>query len=314
LIEQQLADKTEECNAAMEEIDRLQCEIASLQEEIETSNEQIAAITTENAQLQEEIEGLAHTADQYVGANDELKQRKDERDKLLATLSQSRVRCTELDKVNESLHIEIETLISEKKALEKKVEENEQESRVFVANYEKEAGQHKKAMAKCQEQNEKLKTEIKELEQRCERDMEDKTYALTQRVFELENQLTVIVRNPHYTTDQAKLKVSEEEIRRLQAKLLSAEAESDRRASRQSLTGDAMVINSLRLKIRELERRNDQLAFENRCFVTSQEHAQTQLEEMQKLLEQGKLERDEVWRQLAVTRQKNEAFSEEMQV
>jgi hypothetical protein len=96
--------------------------------------------------------------------------------------------------------------------------------------------------------------------------------------------------------------------------VLSLEADRDRRMPRemrQGFAADAMVIDSLRLKIRDLERRNEQLAFEIRCGAATQEIARNQIEEMQKLLDQEKVERDEVWRQLSAHK-KAQAASQEM--
>jgi hypothetical protein len=76
-------------------------------------------------------------------------------------------------------------------------------------------------------------------------------------VFGLENQMNSIFQNSNETVYLAKLRVFEDEIRRLQTKLLLGKTDSDRQTAQENVSGNSMVTHSLGLIIRELERKND---------------------------------------------------------
>jgi chromosome segregation ATPase len=294
-MEAELSMRLERESQDEDEIEKLRQEISNLEKENNVSIEQIAAVTTQNQQLREQIEELRITADQCLGANDELVERQAERDRLLATVNQSKNRINELDKVNQSLHFEIEALLAEKKALAGKLENNEEEAKSCVAKYKSDISRLKSDAEAQKEQVKSLRSKIKEMEKQHSVELEEKNIELIQRVFDLENKLNCIARNPEYVDSKVKLASYSDEIRRLQAKLLALQSEEDRKSDifrGQKCKKDNLIIEALRIKVRELERVNENLDFANRTLRNSEEMRDAELADMQRRLDQEQNERD----------------------
>jgi chromosome segregation ATPase len=252
------------------------------------TTEQLALIANENVELREMLRNMSTT--------DQVKKGKYET--LTRNLSEAQNRCRELDKVNESLHFEIETLISEKNSLTVKLEQNEEEAKVFVANYEKECQAYKERIEKGRRQCQKLREQVKEMTRKLEANPEEMQYSLAQRVFELENQLCVVRRNPAFALNSVKLTSYDEEIQRLQAKIVGLQADQERQERGPKPSADALIVGAFQSQIRELKRKNERLAYDNMLLTNTQDITQAEMIEMQKRLDEERIEREQICHQL----------------
>jgi chromosome segregation ATPase len=239
-------------------------------------------------QLKEELQSISAAAGQ-------VKETKYEQ--LSKRMAKSQKRCKELEAVNENLQIEIGTLISEKKQLE----QNVVETKTFVANYEQEIHEHKKKIEKGRRQRQKMKEKLSEMARQCDAEAEEKQYELAQRVLELENKINSMHRNPLFTVNAAKLMTCEEEMRRLQTKIIGLLAEKERIVTRghgSKPSADTLMLGSYQAQIRELNRKNEKLAYDNMLLSNTQDLSQAQLTEMQKRLDEERMEREQIYQQL----------------
>ena len=245
-------------NAKQSENDKLNSEITTLLQEVSTGNDQIAALTTENQNLQEQINQLSVCADQMNGANDKLRLETQEHQKIIS-------RCNELERLNALLHDQIE------------------KSNLENAEFQKE----------IKDKNKKIS--ILQSKKSCE-DSEMKVQYV-QRIIELEEELKIYRQSPALAITEYKMKSYEDQINRLNIKIQSIQAETEKRDLRKLShhpSGEKFIIQSQKAKIQEQERQIEMLKFENKALTNCQMIQNQWKEKFEELVKKDTQSREEL--------------------
>lgn len=216
------------------ENEQLTSEITRLSLEIENSNSQIAALTTENQNLQEQINQLTEAADQINDDNYKLKAETKENQKLNS-------RCKELERLNVKLHDEHEKVIQENSKMKRELNEKN--------------------------------NEIKALQNKQVAEENACRIEYVQRIMELDEELRIYRQSPSLSITESKVKTYEDQIRKLNTKIQSLQAEIDKREMKKlghNPSGEKSIIQAQKAKLQEQERIIEHLRFQNQTMINEQ--------------------------------------------